>query len=73
MDKPTIFEEASGLPLLPFNEANERLATLTRTLERLVEQITKGSWVDDHGHEFARNVAYLDAVQVLEDGKHGQG
>jgi len=33
----TIFEEATGLPLLPADEANERIVTLTAMLREFVD------------------------------------
>jgi len=62
-----IFEEAVGMPLLGFEEANERVVTLTVALRNLVQQIEKGNLVDDHGHAFLRNTAYLEAKECLEE------
>jgi hypothetical protein len=64
--KPTIFEEATDLPLLGFEEANERVVTLTVALRRLLEQIQKGNLVDDHGHDFRMNKAYCEALELVK-------
>lgn len=56
------FCKESGVPVPSHTSSNDP----TTILRALVEQIKRGNLVDDHGHRFEMNDAYLEAVKFLD-------
>lgn len=53
------------LPQMRRDVADVRAAAeIVRSSRDLLDQIRKGNLVDDHGHIFAMNVAYIKAVEL---------